>query len=277
MIIKSMSRKSESFYQLYDYLTRDKSNFSFTRNTYSNSKNRKKLINEFMQNSKHLKDSRGKVYLYHELLSLRTNKLSKMRQKEILLDLANSYLEKRANNHISFGVIHEDKEHTHLHLMISSNEIEWDKRVRLSKKDFSQIQQKLENYKNQKYKELNQSSLYQDKKVLSRDKQKEQELKNRGVKSIREMLIDNLNDTFVKTTSHTYLENHLKSLGYEIYTRGKTQGIKFNWKNYRFKTLGLEVKYKQLLKRLEKIQQREVKWNKAKQVRSKNSRFGRER
>ena len=161
--------------------------------------------------------------------------------------------------------------------MISANEIEGDKRVRLSKKEFSQIQQNLENYKNQKYKELNQSSLYQNKKDLSKDTQKEQELKHRGAKSIKNTIKEELENTFTKTTSNTYLENHLKSLGYEIYTRGKTQGVKFKGKSYRFKTLWLEVKYKQLLYRLEKIQARETKRLQAKQERSKNSRFQRER
>lgn len=277
MIIKSMSRKSKSFSQLYDYLTRDTSSFTFSRNTFNNSQNKKEFVNEFYNNARHLQEARGKVYMYHEVLSLEANKLSHERQKEILQDLAQKYLLGRANNHLAFGVIHEEKNNMHVHLMISANEIEGERRIRLSKKEFSQIQKELENYKNQKYKELNQSSLYQDKKDLSKDKQKEQELKNRGTKSIRDIIKEELEKTFKNATSSTYLENHLNSLGYKIYTRGKTQGIKFNWKNYRFKTLGLEVKYKQLLKRLEQIQIRETKRLQAKQEKSKNIRLGRER
>ena len=77
-----MSRKSNSFSQLYDYLMRDKSNFSFTRNAYSNSQNKEKLIKEFFKNYKFLKDCWGKVRLYHEIISLEINQLSKERQKE---------------------------------------------------------------------------------------------------------------------------------------------------------------------------------------------------
>ncbi len=228
MIIKSMSRKSKSFSQLYDYLTRDTSSFTFSRNTFNNSQNKKEFVNEFYNNARHLQEARGKVYMYHEVLSLEANKLSHERQKEILQDLAQKYLLGRANNHLAFGVIHEEKNNMHVHLMISANEIEGERRIRLSKKEFSQIQKELENYKNQKYKELNQSSLYQDKKDLSKDKQKEQELKNRGTKSIRDIIKEELEKTFKNATSSTYLENHLNSLGYKIYTRGKTQGIKFN-------------------------------------------------
>lgn len=271
MIIKSMSRKSTSFSQLYEYLTRDKSSFTFSRNTYANSKDKKEFVNEFYENSRHLRDARGKVYMYHEVLSLEANELSLEKQKEILLDMADKYLYQRAENHLSFGVVHEDKNNMHLHLMISANEIEGEKRIRLSKQEFSQIQQRLENYKNQKYQELKQSSFYQDKKDLSKEKQNEQELKNRGSKSIKEVLKDNMRDTFSKATSHIYVENHLKSLGYEIYTRGNTQGITYKDKNYRFKTLGLEKEYQQLLRKLERIQERELRRQQAKDDRG-NSR-----
>ncbi|MBU1657425.1 hypothetical protein KKG72_00015 [bacterium] len=54
-----MSRKSKSFSQLYDYLTRDKSSFTFSRNTYSNSKNKKEFVNEFYENSRHLREARS--------------------------------------------------------------------------------------------------------------------------------------------------------------------------------------------------------------------------
>jgi len=253
-----MSRKSKSFSQLYDYLTRDKSSFTFSKNTYANSKDKKEFVHEFYENSRHLREARGKVYMYHEVLSLEANELSLEKQKEILLDMAEKYLYQRAQDHLAFGVIHEDKNNMHLHLMISANEIEGDKRVRLSKREFSQIQQRLENYKNQKYQELKQSSFYQDKKDLSKEKQNEQELKNRGARSVKDEIRENLRDTFSKATSSTYMENHLKSLGYEIYTRGNTQGISYKNKNYRLKTLGPEKEYQQTLTKLERIQEREL-------------------
>jgi hypothetical protein len=259
IIIKSMSRANKSFSQLYDYLTRDKSSHTFSRNTYSQPDNKKEFVNEFYKNAEYLKNARGKVYMYHEVLSLEKNNLSKEREKEILLDLAEKYLYQRAEDHLAFGVVHEDKEHTHVHLMISSNEIEQERRVRLSKKEFADIQNRLENYKNQKYKELSQSSLYKDTKDLSKEKQQEQELKNRGAKSIKDTIKENLEQTFKKATSKTYFDNHLKSLGYEVYDRGKSQGIKYKGKNYRFKTLGLEIQYKQILKEFEKNKQRKEK------------------
>lgn len=268
MIIKSMSRRSKSFSQLYDYLMRDKTSFSFTRNSYCDSKNKKELIKEFLDNYKYLKNSRGKVSLYHEVLSLHKNNLSKQRQKEILFDLANKYLQSRANNHLSFGVIHEDKNNIHVHLMISSNELESDKRLRLSKKDFLTIQKNIELYKNQNYKELENSSIYQEKKDLSKDKQKEQEIKHkRNSQTIKDKIKEDLENTFKRATSKTYLDNHLKNLGYEIYQRGQTIGLIFENKKYRLKTLGLDREYQTILKEFEKIKDREIKRQRFKEER----------
>ena len=268
MIIKSMSRKSKSFSQLYDYLTRDKSSHTFSRNTYANSKNKKEFVNEFYSNARYIREARGKVYMYHEVLSLEENNLSYERQREILLDMADKYLYQRAENHLAFGVVHEEKNNMHLHLMISANEIEGEKRVRLSKREFKEIQKKLETYKNQKYSELSKSFMYSNQKDLSKSKQNEQELKNRTKTSIRDTIKKELLKTFQNATSMKYVNNHLNSLGYEIYTRGKTQGVKFEGKNYRFKTLGVDVQYTQFLKRLERVQEREIRRDKAKENRA---------
>ena len=270
MIIKSMSRKSKSFSQLYDYLTRDTSSFSFSRNTYSSPKQKKEFINEFYTNAQYIRDARGKVYMYHEVLSLEENNLSSERQREILVDMAEKYLFQRADEHLAFGVVHEEKNNMHLHLMISANEIEGDKRVRLSKAEFKQIQQRLENYKNQKYKELKQSSLYQDKKEFSKEKQNEQELKNRGAKSIKDVLKESVRESFLKAQSQSSLEKSLNSKGYKFYTRGNTVGITHKNKKYRLKTLGLENEYKQLFKKFEHRKEREIRRQHSKNERNKS-------
>ena len=263
-----MSRKSKSFSQLYDYFTREKWGHCFSRNTYANCMNKKEFVSEFYANAKYLKNARGKLYMYHEVLSLGDNDLSIDRQKEILLDIAEKYLILRAEHHLSLGVLHEDKHNLHIHLMISANEIESDRRVRLSKKDFSSIQKTLENYKNQKYHELKQTSFYQGLKDLSRDKQGEQEIKNRGAKSIKDQIKEDLQETFRKANTQTYFENHLSSQGFEVYTRGQSSGVRYKGKNYRLKTLGLENDYKQMMKRFEKKRAREFRREKKREERS---------
>lgn len=276
MIIKSMSRKSKSFSQLYDYLIRDKSSYTFAKNTYTNPENKKEFVNEFYENARYIKNARGKVYIYHEVLSLEKNELLQERQKEILLDIAEKYLFQRAKDHLAFGVVHEDKNNMHIHLMISSNEIEKERRTRLSKDEFLKIQQVLENYKNEKYPELEKSFMYHKEKDISKSKKNEQELKSRGAKSIKEEIYENLKDTFLKANSKSYLEKHLEALGYQLYTRGKTLGISHNGKNYRLKTLGLEADYEKLQKRFNTKEDREVKREKSKDEKIKNRRYSRD-
>jgi hypothetical protein len=82
------------------------------------------LAKEFNDNAKTLKKSRGKVYLYHEVISLENTKLDNKQSKEILHKLADKYISLRAKNHLVYGVIHNDTNNPHIHLMISSNEVD---------------------------------------------------------------------------------------------------------------------------------------------------------
>lgn len=276
MIIKSMSRKSKSFWQLYDYLIRDKTNLSFTKNTYSNSRDKKWLIKEFLDNYKYIENSRWKVSLYHEVISLEKNSLSVEKQKEILIKLSSEYLELRAKRHLAVWVVHEDKkDNIHLHLMISSNELEGNKRVRISKAEFAKIQSSLESMKNE-FTELWKSNLYGDKKELTKQTQKEQEIKHKR-KSLtkKELIKKELQRTFRISTSLSYFHNHLKNLSYEIYKKWNTIGVIVENRKYRLKTMWLDKEYEAFINKLEKIDQRELKRAKVKNERK--FRRGRER
>lgn len=258
MIIKSLSRSNKSFKALYNYLTRDNEFNIDNFNLYSDPHNKKDTINEFLQNSNYLKNSRGKNYLYHEIISLNKNNLSQEQEERILKDLVQKYISLRAENHLVFSSCHNDKEHTHIHLMISSNEIMGNKRIRLSKKEFSNIQKELEIYSNTIYPELGLSKHYQKEKSLEKSKNKEQELKQRSKKqqTKKEQLKEILQDLFSKTQSTTYFKNHIKDIGLEFYIRGETIGVIYNNKKYRLKTLNLEHEYKLMLKSINTRDQR---------------------
>lgn len=263
MIIKSMSRKTSSFSQLLYYLVKEKAK-TFTWNMYSNKNNKQEIIREFLDNAKHLKHSRGKVYLYHEVISLKNENIANLLSQNTLLDLANKYISLRAKNHLIFASIHQDKANPHIHLMISSNEINGAKRKRLSKKEFSHIQKQIEEYKNQRYCELEKSNIYGKEKIKSKSKQNEQELKHRRKKvSLRDTIKQDLENIFLTSKSKTHLQNSLKLKKYNLYQRGKTTGVIFEDKKYRLKTLGLDSLYISTLKKLES--------NKLKQTRGQGS------
>jgi len=270
MIQKSMSRKDKSFSQLIQYFEKEQVIDRFSWNLYSNIKNKEELVKEFMQNASYLDQSRGTLFMYHEVLALQENKLSIKRQKEILRELTKQYVQKRANEHLVYGVIHNDTKHLHMHLMISSNKIAQNKRVRLSKKEFAQIQKEVELYKNQVFKnELKQTHFYTQQKTQTREKVQEQEIKYRRKKQTKkEWIKEQLEQNFYRSFSQSALENSLKEQGFELYQKGNTQGISFENKNYRLKTLGLEQEYKQTQTKFIKKEQREEKRSEFKQERN---------
>lgn len=251
-----MSRSSKSFAQLLKYLDKDESLDKYVWNMYANKYNNKELSKEFLENAKYLDKSRGKVYLYHEVIALKNIDIKQA--QNILYELANEYINLRAKNHLVFGAIHNDTNNPHIHLIISANEIEGLKRIRLAKKEFAQIQTKLENFKNKHFKELEQTHIYEQENISkSKTKRVEQEMKHKRQKlSKKELLKQDLQDIFEKSQSMSALENSLKNKGYELYIRGSTLGVIFESKKYRLKTLGLEQEYKNTLSKIHKIELR---------------------
>jgi len=243
MIIKSLSRQNKSFEALYKYLTRDKDSLLRGFNLYSNPYAKSDIVKEFLENAHYLKRSRGKNYYYHEIISLSKNNLSKEEQEKILSDLSSKYISLRAENHLTFTALHTDKEHTHIHLMISANEYRESKRVRLSKKDFSTIQKELEQYVNTTYPELEQTKHYN--KDFGKFKNKKEEL------------VATLKELFEKSLSRDLFERECKKLNFEFYTRGKTTGVVFEGKKYRLKTLGVQESYDNVIRNFEQKPEKE--------------------
>ena len=126
MIIKSLSRKSPSFAQLYDYMNRpgqgDRAGYSFVRNIHAFDPSRDEIIGAFASNASHLRARQGGNILYHEILSIeRKGDAADTELREVLYDLAQRYLEERAENLLAYGRLHESDGHFHYHLMISAN------------------------------------------------------------------------------------------------------------------------------------------------------------
>ncbi|SFV67845.1 hypothetical protein MNB_SV-3-1338 [hydrothermal vent metagenome] len=237
MIIKSLSRATKSFEALYTYLTRDKASLLNAFNLYADPYQKQAVIQEFLNNAKHLKNARGKNYLYHEIISLNPNTLPLQEQQHILTDLVSKYISLRAENHLSFTALHFDKDHLHIHLMISANELEGTKRVRLSKKEFSTIQKELETYLNTTYPQLGLTKHY------NKDLNK--------IKSKKELLKSTLDDLFSNSHSKEDFKSKSSELKLEFYTRGKTVGVISEGKKYRLKTLGVLEAYEKTVARLQ--------------------------
>lgn len=264
-----MSRNTKSFNRLIKYLDKEKVLSKNAWNMYANLDSNKHISKEFLDNARPLESARGKLYLYHEVLSLEANNLSLKRQEEILHDLSNQYVQARAKNHLVYAVMHNDTKNLHMHLVISANEVYGNKRVRLSKREFKNIQASLEVYKNQTYPELSQTTLYSKSKNRSKSKQAEQEIKHKKSKMPRkEHIKDELEKIFERSLSTKSFQNTLASKGYSLYQRGKTIGVVFENKKYRLKTLGLDKSYSTTLKRHAQKEKRTEKRNTFKQEKS---------
>ena len=256
MIIKSTSRKAKSFGQLLEYLTREDFN-TYSWNMYSKKENIKKVIDEFMDNASHLDNARGSVFMYHDILSLGKNNYSLKKQKEMLHDLVSQYVSLRGDNKLVFSVTHTDKQNLHCHLVISSNEIGSNKRVRLSKKEFNQIQQQVESYQNKHYAKAFHTSFYKNIKDFTKSKQAEQEMKHkRNKQSQREFVREHIQKAIKTASNKKQFNLNLEQDGFELYTRGKHTGVKFKNMSYRFQTLALDKTYTDFTKSHQKSKQK---------------------
>lgn len=252
MITKSTSRKTASFSQLINYLNQGRvaeDDYFFRHNVYSHTPYY--IVKEFHENYRNLKRRVNSNALYHEIISLKyQNNLTIKEQREILKDLMNYYTNARANNNLVYGVIHEQHNQIHCHLMISSNELANDRNKRLSRKEFAEIKTELENYAYAKYPKLEREKRTNRK---SRAKAKtidnEIHLKKRtGKKSDREVMKARLQAIFAKSNKPQDFIKTLEAEKIQVYQRGKTFGFLYEptGKKYRLKTLELEKEFAEM-------------------------------
>ncbi len=264
-----MSRQNMSFSQLIEYMDKEQTLDSFSHNLYSFKK--QDIIKEFEQNSELLTHARGKVYLYHEVIALQKNNLPIEKQLKILRDLAELYTLKRGYEHLVYGKVHNDTDHLHIHLLISANKLNENKRTRLSKKEFSNIQKFVEAYKNKKYEnvlELTHNYLQEPTKV--KESRKEQEIKHKRKKQTKkEFISENVTASLNSSLSQSAFEKSLENKGLKFYQNGNTIGVTYENKNYRLKTLGLLEEYQKILTKFKQKEKRTEKRNDFKESKKK--------
>ncbi len=244
MIIKSLSRKTLSFGQLLAYMTKTQTVDS-RYYVYHNVFGRKvaDLEQEFVNNAQYLAQRKNGNQLYHDILSIRrASQLSETRQKELLQQIAYHYVNQRAAQNLVFGVLHDDhKEHLHYHLLISANVAGDSQRTRLSKAEFDQIKQGLEQRVLKHYPELQQTHTMSCR-ASEKLSHKGAELKRRTGKTPQRDIVKTKLETIFRT-SQTKAEFFaaLQQSGLAFYARGNTLGVKdlVQGRKHRLKTLGV--------------------------------------
>ena len=222
-------------------------------NFYGSERTREdELIQEFEENAKLLRERANGNVLYHEILSFsRGHKLREDEISRIVADIGQEYLNERARDQLAYGVIHQDTDHIHLHLMISANQIGKPERVRLSKKEFAEVQKKIERVALERYPELAQTKIYD--RDRPREKLKtnvdEQAMKIRTKEpSHKELLKNKIHQLFERASSLEDLGRLSAMEGLRFYQRGKTVGVVVTEKDgterkHRLSSLGVEEHY----------------------------------
>lgn len=259
MIIKSMSRKEPSFKQLLEYIQKEQTGFSFQLNMYG-IKNYE-ILEEFQENYSRLKKQANSNALYHEIISLK--KEDGVAQEDLeraLEDLSYMYAQARAKDCLVYAGMHDEEEHLHCHLMISSNEIDATKNHYMSKHQFQDLKKQVEAYALEQYPEIKQEKVIDKKKDKKRQKTDEREnqyRKRTGKQTKKDIAREKISTVLTgEASTREELFNEFSRQRMKLYKRGKNYGVvdEKDGRKYRLKTLGLEEEFKAIESRFGKSQ-----------------------
>ncbi len=274
MILKSLSRKSDSTGQLVNYVMRyvfrEKANHEIknelTEAKPSNSRfiirhnlrartSLKSFIREFQENESYrLVKRKDSVRLFHHIMSF-SNKDKQQITDELLRDMAKKFIEERGTNNLYLGTKHEEGvDHIHLHIIVSGTQLNG-RSSRVSKQKFHSIKLALQKYQQEKYPELTNSlPEHGKKKRLKKENIIEQIKANR--QTDKQVLLENLEKIYAAANSKKQFQEQLKAEGYNVYLRaGRVQGIMFNDKKFRLSRLGFDEEKLDALNEPERKQQ----------------------
>lgn len=222
-----------------------------------------KIHKEFLTQDTYRKKRNNGISYYHEILSFSAKSKPHLTLDKIE-DLTNKYLELRQGNQaVALGALHEEKDHLHIHLILSATKYKSNESLRLSRNDFIQVRQDLEIYQIEKYPELNDSIVYHgkekklyNKKEIDKNKraQNEFQMKTRLDKNepTKKQILHIRVSEILKTskTPKEFLMTLKNENDFDLYEyRGKITGIIFEEKKYRFSTFGIDKNELQKLRK----------------------------
>ena len=177
---------------------------------------------------------------YHEIISFHKSD-SKHLPKKVLMKIARKYAKERSPNSLVISTMHSDKDHLHIHNVISALEYATGKPVRLTRKEFREVKNRMEYWQEQElgleYSKVNHSKKKEQ--MLQLDV--ERELNLRGKQSERQKIQLRLIEVFSKARTEKVYYREFEKSGLELYSRGgRIVGVKGFDKRYRLKTLGFD-------------------------------------
>lgn len=249
MIVKVKSYKKPAFATLISYILDeterlyDQNNQSFIITHNLRGKNPDKWAQQFKENETHrLRKRTNSVYLYHEILSWHKDDVPNI-SLEKMQDMVREYLHLRNPNGMYVAIPHFDRDHYHVHICASAIEYKTGKSMRISRQEFSELKQKIQNYQQEQFPELASSVVRHGRKKKGIASEKEYQSKARtGKITKREELLSIIDSCYTRSSSQKDFFERLKTAGIETYVRGgKVTGVVYAGRKFRFKRLGVEV------------------------------------
>ncbi|MBK6545767.1 MAG: relaxase/mobilization nuclease domain-containing protein [Saprospiraceae bacterium] len=245
MILKNLTRRSNTG-QLVNYLFKQEKDAKPKPILKHNLRSRttkswtKELDKNFELRLNRRKDN---IRLHHTIISF-SNKDKKQINLELLKDITKKYIELRGRDNIYLASSHHDKEHIHLHIVMSTHKYLTGESNRISRQEFRDMKLALDTYQKEKYPELVHSLPSHGKSQKLQLTDPELKLQDReGKLSQKQELLETVQTVYSRSKSLDNFLSELKSEGYNSYSRGgKVYGVEDeSGRHYRFKTLGFDL------------------------------------
>jgi len=244
VILKSLSRRNNTL-QLVGYLFKQEKNEKPQPILKHNLRSRsvKGWAKEFDQNeSLRLHKRKDNIKINHTILSFST-KDKEYISKSLLKDVSKKFVELRGKDNVYLVSSHHDRQHIHLHIIMSGTKYLTGESNRISKKEFHELKLALDSYQKEKYPKLIHSLPEHGKALKYQASQKDLKFQNRGEQpSQKQQILEATDKLYSRSKSLDHFLSQLKSKGYEPYYRGgQLYGLENQeGRHFRFKTIGYE-------------------------------------
>ena len=216
MILKNLTRRSITG-QLVNYLFKQEKDNKPKPVLKHNLRSRttkgwtKELDKNFELRLNRRKDN---IRLHHTIISF-SNKDKKQINTELLKDITKKYIELRGKDNLYLASSHHDKEHIHLHIVMSSTKLITGESNRISRQEFRELKLALDEYQKVKYPELVNSLPAHGKSQKLQLTDPEQKLQDReGKLSQKQVLLETVQTVYSRSKSLDNFLSELKSEGY---------------------------------------------------------------
>ena len=165
-IVFSSTRKDvQAISSLTHYIFRfkhsDHNELMVVHNIHWKRQSKEEIMAAFLENDAFRKKRKNGVVVYHEILSFHPEDSDYLLDHPWVLEtISRFYMLRRSPDGLGIAVLHQDKEHLHIHMMLSANKIESPQSTRLTKNEFRQIRRDVEQYQSLVFPQLKKSYVH---------------------------------------------------------------------------------------------------------------------